>query len=132
MCSSVPWDEKASAHAVVVPSSSRLRPHVTVRSMFSFPSCVLSLALPQCIRDHLAPCGPETIVVQFEHGKAPAVREKGHDGVDAASAESVVGEVELVEGGVLLEGVAERTERKGDLGDETTREDAGEVGDLCL
>jgi hypothetical protein len=59
------------------------------------------------------------------------VCEKGHDGVDAASAESIVGEVELVEGGVLLRGIAERTERKGDLGDETTREDVGEVGDLC-
>jgi hypothetical protein len=42
----------------------------------------------------------------------------------------MVGEVELVEGGVLLKGVAERTARKGDLGDETTREDVGEVGDL--
>jgi hypothetical protein len=87
--------------------------------------------LPQRICNHFAFRRAQTVIVQLEDGKAPAVWKKGHDEVDAASAESIVGEVELVEGGVLLRGVAERTERKGDLGDETTREDVGEVGDLC-
>jgi hypothetical protein len=87
-------------------------------------------ALPQRIRDPFAPSGPQAAVIQLEDGKAPLVCEKGHDGVNAASAESMVGEVELVERGVLLRAVAERTERKEDLGDETTREDVGEVGDL--
>jgi hypothetical protein len=68
--------------------------------------------LPQRIRNRFAACGSEPIVVKLEDGKAPVVREEGHDGIDAASAEGVVGEVEFVEGGVRLEGVAERTECK--------------------
>jgi hypothetical protein len=59
------------------------------------------------------------------------VAEEGDEGVNAASAEGVVGQVELVEGGVLLEGVAESSESEGDLGDETTGEDVGKIGNLC-
>jgi hypothetical protein len=59
------------------------------------------------------------------------MREEGHDGVDTASAESIVGEVELVEGGVRFEGVAECSKSEGDLGDEPAGEDVGKVGDLC-
>jgi hypothetical protein len=43
----------------------------------------------------------------------------------------VVGEVELVEGGVRFEGVAESSEREWDFGDEPAGEHVGEVGDLC-
>jgi hypothetical protein len=59
------------------------------------------------------------------------VSEQGDDRVDATSAEGVVGEVELVEGGVRFEGVAESSESEGDFGDESVGEDVGKVGNLC-
>jgi hypothetical protein len=59
------------------------------------------------------------------------VGEEGDDRIKTASSKGVVGEVGFVERGVRFEGVAERTEREGNLGDETAGEDVGKVGDLC-
>jgi hypothetical protein len=100
--------------------------HALLSLLFAEPR-----TLPLRIRNHFATCGSKTIVVQVEHGKVPVVHEEGHDRVDAASAEGVVGKVELVEQGVRCKGVAEHTERKWDLVDEPAGQHVGKVSDLC-
>jgi hypothetical protein len=74
--------------------------------------------------------GTEAIVVEDKVVEGEVCEEKGDDGLGAAAAKGVVGEVEGLEGGGVGEGGAEGGEGRRDFRDETAGEDVGKVGDL--
>ena len=74
----------------------------------------------------------EAVVVELEDGEAVVVLEEVDHGLSGSATEGVVGEVELHEAGVVCESIAEGSKRVGNLGDQSTCEDVGKVGDLCM
>lgn len=96
-----------------------------------FPLCFAELRrFMECRGDDRTARRSETVVGELESLEGSIVGEEGHHGIDRATTESIITEIDLDQGGLVNERVANRGQRERDFGDQASSEYVCKVCDL--